>query len=103
MQTNFVSARASHLLRLFEKRAAFVNCDFSVCVFTVSLPAGAEAGAEGNPRTARPSLPLHELPEARRGRPRAPVLPRGRYVCPELYRCLQKTLQLLFTCMKSVF
>lgn len=40
---------------------------------------GAEAGVEGNQRTAGPSVPLHELPEAGRGGPRAAVLPGSRY------------------------
>lgn len=42
------------------------------------LSSGAEAGIEGNQGTAGPSVPLHELPEAGRGRPRAAVLPGSR-------------------------
>lgn len=43
------------------------------------LSSGAEAGVEGNQRTAGPSVPFHELPEAGRGGPCAPVLPGSRY------------------------
>lgn len=39
---------------------------------------GAEAGAEGNQRTAGPSFPFHELLEAGGGCPCPPVLPRSR-------------------------
>lgn len=42
------------------------------------LSSGAEAGIEGNQRTARPSVPFHELPKAGRGSPCAPVLPGSR-------------------------
>lgn len=41
-------------------------------------PAGAEAGAEGDPRAAGPSVPVHELPEAGRRRACAAVLSRCR-------------------------
>lgn len=47
------------------------------------LSSGAEAGIEGNQRTAGPSVPFHELPEAGRGRPRAPVLPGSRWERPK--------------------
>lgn len=50
---------------------------FSALIVFVLSP-GAKAGVEGNQRTARSSLSLHELPEARRGCSRAPVLPCSR-------------------------
>lgn len=63
---------------IWRARRLLIVCSFSPSVSTCSvLSSGAEAGTEGNQRAAGPSLPLHELPEARRGRPCASVLPRS--------------------------
>lgn len=63
--------------RVESARLVFNMYFYSALIVFVLSP-GAKAGVEGNQRTARPSLSLHELPEARRGCSCAPVLPCSR-------------------------
>lgn len=63
--------------RVESTRLVFNMYFYSALIVFVLSP-GAKAGVEGNQRTARPSLSLHELPEARRGCSCAPVLPCSR-------------------------
>lgn len=62
------------------------NMHFFSALIVFVLSPGAKAGVEGNQRTARPSLSLHELPEARRGCSCAPVLPCSRWACAKTFK-----------------
>lgn len=85
---NYLQTKYSFTSLFYSLFCLIVACFSSLVVFV--LWPGLKTGVEGNQRTAGPPLSLHELPEARRGRACAPVLPRSWYVSTLKYKISQR-------------